>query len=92
MNLLSKFPKGMSVRVSVPEDFDRFSPHSAYIANNLHVYGLIADDLWTDGTGHAVLQIPLCDNEDHNKFTFDGKMKHEVKPSKDDPEGEGTYF
>ena len=63
IDALSEFPRDQHVRFHVPagEYHDPFG-HLAW--SNVHEWGLVGGELWSDGLSHAVVQIPICRLED----------------------------
>lgn len=88
---IAPFDDAQPVRVSVPEDFDRTGAHPAQISNNIHEWGMLHNDLWSDGCyTHATVQIPLLMGAE--EVNHDISDEYLVTPSEDDPEGLEDYW
>ena len=90
---LEKFPKGLPVRIAAGACVDDpdIGCRAYKISAGLHEYGMVADDLWSDGCDtHRTVNIPLISEKDSPNHNVSDKFL--VEASEDDPDREGTYW
>ena len=89
---LSAFPKDQEIRLSVPATINTEDPVGHYIGKNLHEWGLVAGELWSDGVAHAVVQIPVIAYHETVGPIPEPSDKWLREDPENDPDGEETYF
>lgn len=87
---LSEFPPDQQVRVSVPSDIHTGDPFGHFVSDNIHEWGLVSSELWSDGAAHAVVQIPItC----YTKASKDDLVEPDSKWFVGSEDGDGeTHF